>query len=103
MIWSQWWGYSAANISLDPEGVGVYELGDEDKNTVYYGSGFIKIKMMYDYNTERCPMAKFYRFKLAGTEEESKVLERTLLAEYKNTHGKLPIYNGKGFLAKISI
>jgi hypothetical protein len=80
-------------VKYDPDELGVYELGDETKNTVYYGSGKIKTRLMDHLNKEECPMARYYRFELFRTEEECRAREQQLLDDYKKAHGKLPMYN----------
>jgi hypothetical protein len=88
---------------LDPEGFGVYELADMDKEIVYIGCGFFKVKLLYDYNTQRCPLTRFYRFMMTKTNDECQSQEQKLLGEYKDRHGRVPIYNERRFSPKISI
>jgi hypothetical protein len=73
--------------------LGVYELGDEVKNTVYYGSGKIKIRLLDHLNKKECPMARYYRLEFFRTETECRTREKELLKDYKRTHDKLPMYN----------
>jgi len=80
-------------VSYDPDDSGVYELGDEAKNTVYYGSGKIKTRLLDHLNKRECPLARYYRFELFPTEAECKRREKELLEEYKRIHGNLPMYN----------
>jgi len=88
-----WWEYKKAMASMDPDKLGVYELGDKDKKTVYYGSGKIKTRLLDHLNKKACPLARYYRFDLFKTEEECKAREEELLKAYKQQHGKLPMYN----------
>jgi hypothetical protein len=62
-------------------------------STVYYGSGKVKTRLMDHLNKQECPMARFYRLEYLGSEQESKAREEELLRNYKNMHGKLPMYN----------
>lgn len=94
MVW-KWWSYTKDLVACDPEKLGVYELGDESKNTVYYGSGIIKTRLLDHLNKRECPMARFYRFELFSTETQCRKREEELLAEYKRIHKKLPTYNEK--------
>ena len=80
-------------MASDPDELGVYELADESKNTVYYGSGKIKSRLLDHLNKRECPMARYYRFELFSTEEKCRAREKELLDEYKRKYGKLPMYN----------
>lgn len=93
MVFGQWWTYVASVVAHDPDELGVYELGDDAKNTVYYGSGKIKTGLLDHLNKKECPMARYYRLELFKTEEECKAREQQLLDDYKRRNGKLPIYN----------
>ena len=93
MVWSQWWAYKVELVSSDPDILGVYELGDEEKNTVYYGEGMIKTRLMDHLNKKECPLARFYRREYLRTKEECVARQKQLIEEYKRIHGKLPIYN----------
>jgi len=71
----------------------VYELADDTLNTVYYGSGKVKARLMDHLNKKECPMAKRYRVEYFGSEQESRTREEQLLRDYKSARGKLPMYN----------
>ena len=93
-MWSQWWEYREGLVASDRDEFGVYELADESKNTVYYGSGKIKTRLLDHLNKKECPMARFYRVEYFSTETECRAREQKLLEEYKKAHnGKLPMYN----------
>jgi myo-inositol-1-phosphate synthase len=94
LTWGAWWTYNETNASTEPDDFGVYELGDENKETVYYGSGKIKTRLLNHLNKKECPLARFYRIEVLGSEDASKAKEKALLEDYKRAHdGKLPIYN----------
>jgi len=93
LAWGKWWNYNKDMASLDPNKLGVYELGDKDKNTVYYGSGKIKTRLLNHLDKKECPMARYYRFELFATEKECRAREEELLKTYKERHKKLPTYN----------
>lgn len=94
MTWSSWWSYNTTLVSSDRDDFGVYELADDSKNTVYYGSGKVKTRLLDHLNKKECPMAKFYRVEYCSTETECKAKEQQLLEAYKNAHnGKFPMYN----------
>ncbi len=93
MGWGKWWSYTKSIVSIDPDKLGVYELEDYLHNTVYYGSGKIKTRLVDHLNKKECPMAKNYRFELFNTEAECRAREEQLLEDYKRIHGKLPMYN----------
>lgn len=95
MGWGKWWLYIKSIVSIDPDKLGVYELGDYLLNTVYYGSGKIKTRLLDHLNKKECPMAKNYRFELFNTEAECRAREKALLEEYQKKHKKLPMYNEK--------
>jgi len=82
-------------VSRDPDELGVYELGDFSKITVYYGSGKIRSRLLDHLNKKECPLAKYYRFELFATEEACKGREKELLDEFKRIYGKLPRCNEK--------
>jgi len=82
-------------VAYDPDKLGVYELGDEAKSTVYYGSGMIRTRLLDHLSKKECPMARFYRFELLNTEAECETREKELLENYKQRRRKLPMYNEK--------
>ena len=88
-----WWICSQALASTESDSFGVYELGDENKNTVCYGSGKVKTRLLDHLNKKECPLARYYRVEMLNSEAESRAREEALLAEYKRVHGKLPTYN----------
>jgi len=91
--WGRWWTYAKNIVAHDPDKLGVYELADKDKETVYYGSGKIKTRLLDHINKKECPLARYYRLELLGTEAKCRNREEELLKEYKRVHGKLPTYN----------
>jgi hypothetical protein len=95
MVLSQWWTYDRSIVAYSPDELGVYELGDESRITVYYGSGKIRARLLDYLNKKECPMARYYRFELFITEEECRAKEQQLLDDYKRRHGILPMYNEK--------
>lgn len=81
-------------VNSDQDVFGIYELGDDAKNTVYYGSGKVKTRLMDHLNKKECPLAKHYRHEYLDSEQASRTREEQLLSEYKAAHGgKLPMYN----------
>jgi hypothetical protein len=95
MTWGSWWTYSTTLVVTETDDFGVYELGDENKNTVYYGSGKVKTRLLDHLNKKECPLARYYRVDYCSTEAECRAKEQQLLQAFKNIHGKLPIYNEK--------
>jgi hypothetical protein len=101
VTWSPWWSYNIATVFKRSLGVlyareriGVYELADDSKNTVYYGSGKVKARLLDHLNKKECPLARFYRVEYCSTETECKAKEQQLLEAYKKEHNaQLPIYN----------
>jgi hypothetical protein len=101
MTWSSWWSYNFTTIFKRSLGVlyareriGVYELADVNKDTVYYGSGKVKARLLDHLNKGEFPMAEFYRVEYCSTENDYRAKEQKLLEEYEKTHdGGLPIYN----------
>jgi hypothetical protein len=76
------------------ERIGVYELADDSKATVYYGSGQVKTRLLDHLNKKEWSLAKFYRVDYCSTEAECKTKEQQLLEAYKKEHnGQLPTYN----------
>ena len=93
MVLSQWWTYDRSIVAYSPDELGVYELGDESKITIYYGSGKIRTRLSDHLNKKECPMARYYRFELFRTEEECRTKEQQLLDNYEKKHGIPPMYN----------
>jgi antitoxin component YwqK of YwqJK toxin-antitoxin module len=93
LVWSDWWNYLPGVVQYDRDELGVYELADDQKNTVYYGSGKIKTQLEYHLNKKECPLAKYYRLEYLSTEAQCRAREEELLRDYEKAHGKLPMYN----------
>jgi len=101
VTWGPWGSYNittllkrSLGVLYARERIGVYELADESKETVYYGSGQVKARLLDHLNKKECPSAKFYRVEYCSTETECKTKEQQLLEAYKKEHnGQLPIYN----------
>jgi hypothetical protein len=76
------------------ERIGVYELADESKDTVYYGNGKVKARLLDHLNKKEFPLDRFYRVEYCSIETECKAKEQQLLETYKKAHnGQLQIYN----------
>lgn len=80
-------------VKSDPDTWGVYELADDAKNTVYYGSGQLKTRLLDHLNKQECPLARYYRLERLSTEAQCRAREEELLKDYKAIHGRLPTYN----------
>ena len=101
MTWSPWLSYSTTTVFKRSLGVlyarkriGVYELADDSKDTVYYGSGKVKARLLDHLNKKEYPRVRFYRVEYYSTETACKAKEQQLLEAYKKEHnGQLPIYN----------
>lgn len=89
--WGKWRPFKKEQIEHDRDKLGVYELGDENKNTVYYGIGRIKTRLLDHLSRKECLMARYYRFELFSSREECRARERKLLEDYIRKHGRLPI------------
>ena len=95
MGWGKWWSHTKRIVSTEPDKLGVYELENSFHNTVYFGSGKIKTRLLDHLTKKECPMAKNYRVELFDTEAECRAREKALLEEYQKNHDKLPMYNEK--------
>lgn len=94
MVWGGWWHYIENVAQYEPESLGVYELGDDSKNTVYYGSGVVKTRLLDHLRKKEYPMARYYRIELFPSERECRAREQQLLEDYKRGHNSdLPMYN----------
>jgi hypothetical protein len=101
MTWSPWWTYNITTVFKRSLGVlyareriGVYELADGNKDTVYYGGGKVKARILDHLNKKEFPLTRFYRVEYCSTETECKTKEQQLLDAYKKAHcGQPPIYN----------
>jgi len=47
---SEWWTYALSTVAYCPDKLGVYELGDEERITVYYGYGKIRTRLLEHLN-----------------------------------------------------
>jgi hypothetical protein len=92
MDWGSWWSYNSDIVKHDLDNFGVYELGDSNKDTMYYGSGKVKTRLQDHLNKRECPLARYYRIEYCS-ETECRANEQSLLEAYKRVHGKLPMYN----------
>lgn len=90
---SEWRTYTLSIIRYCPDELGVYELGNEEKITLYYGYGKIKTRLLEHLNQNDFPMSRYFRFELFETEEECRLRKRLLLHEYEKKHDILPVYN----------
>lgn len=93
MSLSEWRTYALSIIAYCPDELGIYELGDEERITVYYGYGKIRARLSEHLNQNKFPLARYFRFELFETEEECKVKEQQLLHEYEKRHDIMPMYN----------
>mgnify|MGYP001031049538 CR=1 FL=1 len=94
MSFSSWYSYDTSSANLNaPTSYGVYELADSLHNTVYYGSGIIRTRLLDHLNKRECPMAQYFRYERTESEERARQRERALLDDYKTRNGKLPMYN----------
>ena len=96
MVWSDWWNYKTSMVSHDRDDFGIYELADENENTLYIGSGRVRTRLMEHLSKNDCPLATRYRIDCCAAEEESRTKEKQLLDAYKAArNGRLPLYNEK--------
>ncbi len=93
MVWDKWWPYADNVAQYEKDEWGVYELADDPKNTVYYGSGKVKTRLLDHLNKKECPLARYYRVDMLINEAQCRTREEELLSQYRIAHGKLPIYN----------
>jgi hypothetical protein len=93
MGWSGWWTLAPELVIIELDILGVYELGDESKNTVYYGNGKLETRLQDHLNKKDCPLARKYRTESFPTEAQCKAREEELLRDYQKTHGRFPMYN----------
>jgi hypothetical protein len=94
----EWMRYSSANIASDAfaRAIGVYEIGNSEKRTVFIGSGDIRHKLQQHADPSQgrkfIPETDRVWFKMERTpfpySREIQVLE-----EFKRDHGHLPKYN----------
>ena len=92
MTWSPWWLYNITTVFKRSLGVlyvreriGVYELAEGSKDTVYYGSGKVKARLLNHLKKKEFPLARFYRVEYCSTETECKTKEQQLLEAYKKS------------------
>jgi hypothetical protein len=93
MTWSDWWPYLAKIVESDKPQFGVYELADENRKTIYFGSGNVKDTLIHHLTVNEYPEAKFYRVEYTKNRTDCTLKEEQLLSAYKTEHGKLPMYN----------
>jgi hypothetical protein len=92
---SEWCTYNGSIIEYYPNELGVYELVDEEKMTLYYGYGNIRTKLLEHFKKKEFPLVKYFHFQKLETEEECALMEQKLLHEYQEKFDAdiLPLYN----------
>jgi hypothetical protein len=93
MSLSEWRTYNPSIIAYSPDKLGIYELGDGERITLYYGCGKIRTRLLEHLNRNECPTARYFRFELLKIEEECEARVQQLLHEYQKRYGILPMYN----------
>ncbi len=95
-ILNPWYVYTGFEIvaRVPVKAIGVYEIADEQKTTIYIGRGEIRSRLDDHGNKSRkedyIPGATWFRF----VETPYPVtLEEALLLEFKKANGRLPRYN----------
>ena len=99
MVFGYWLEYNLIMASTESDDLGVYELADEHKNTVYYGSGKLKTELIDHLNRGEHSSVKFYRVEILGCDEKCSERLEALLVEYRKLHGHLSTYNLMGGLS----
>jgi hypothetical protein len=94
---SEWRIYNRSVIEYCPDELGVYELVDEEKITLYYGYGKIRTKLLEHLKKKEFPLVRYFRFEKLETEEECILREQQLLQNYQEKFGILPLYNESKF------
>jgi len=94
LSWSPWYDYNteAVNKNASPN-IGVYEVGDSLKNTVYYGEGGIKERLLYHLDKKELPLGRYFRFEVTNSKERAVQRQNALLEDYKKIYKKYPMYN----------
>lgn len=95
MSLSGWHTYNPSIIAYSPDKLGIYELGDGERITMYYGYGKIRTRLLEHLNRNEYPMARYFSFELLETEEEceARVQQLSLSHKYQKRYGILPHYN----------
>lgn len=73
--------------------LGVHELADEEKITLYYGYGEIRTKLLEHLKKKELPLVRYFRFEKLETDEECVLREQKLLHDYQGRFDILPLYN----------
>lgn len=76
-----------------PPNIGVYEVAGSLKNTVYYGEGAIRARLLDHLNKRELPRGKYFRFEVTNSKRRAVQRQNALLEEYKKKYGKYPMYN----------
>ena len=93
MVWTQWCTFREGTVASCKNDFGVYELADDAQNTVYYGSGEIKARLLTNLRKKEYRRATQYRVEYCSAEIECRIKEQQLLQAYNHAHGRLPWYN----------
>ena len=93
----RWIRFTKANVSKVPNVYGVYEIADGTKDTLYFGSGKLKGRLLAHFPRGSDPIvgASYFRYEKTGSLERARQRERALLREYYRKHGRLPPFNQK--------
>lgn len=78
---SGWRTYDLSIIMDCSDELGVYELGDEEKITLYYGSGKIRTRLLEHLDQNEFSMARYFRFELFARAKKIPLLRNELWFE----------------------
>jgi len=93
LSWSMWYDYTTDSADTNaPAAFGVYELGDNQRNTLYYGSGNIRSRLLEHMRKREYPLTRYFRYERTESEERALEREEALLDEYIKRFGKPPTY-----------
>jgi len=93
-MWSQSFKFDTASVNTNASpNIGVYEVDDMLMETVYYGEGNIRERLLYHLQNREFPKGYWFRFEETNSKQRAVQRQNALLEEYKRRHGKYPMYN----------
>jgi len=96
-LFKKWSYFNMANISVESDGFGVYELGDSSRNILYIGEGHVQDRLYSHFinGTNPIPGTGLYRVEYTGSKERAGQRERAELRDFIRTHGDCPKFNDR--------
>jgi len=86
-----------ANVAVESDGYGVYELADASGNILYIGEGHVQSRLYSHFisASDPTPGVGLYRVEYTGSKERAEQRERAELRDFTRSHGDCPKFNDR--------